>query len=115
MVGQGHGMTVARQLFEDRRDELVEVIDLLEFAARVLVEPSLAREDVQRLQQFQALARLQFQLRGHILRHGPGGGLLPSPGHHCAAPCPVTGQRGPTSRSSQPSMPIFSSVSMLRS
>ena len=122
MVGQRHGLPISGQLRQQRLNELIEVIDLLELAARILVEPALAREDMQGLEQLYALAGLEPQLLGNILRTCLGGLLQAllffGLGHHFpafASPWPLTGQRAPTSRSSQPSMPIFSSVSILRS
>src|SRR5256885_9222525 len=56
VVGQGDRMVVGRQFFEDGSDELVQVVDLLELAPRVLVDLAFAREDVQRLEQFDGLA-----------------------------------------------------------
>ena len=50
MVRQCHGLPLFAQLLQDRFNELVEVIDLLELAARVLVELALARQNVQRFQ-----------------------------------------------------------------
>lgn len=46
---------------EQGLDELGEMVDLLELAAAVLVEFAVAREDVQFLQQFERLARLDFR------------------------------------------------------
>jgi hypothetical protein len=48
-------------------DELVQVVDLLELAARILVELAVPREDVQLLQELDRLARAQVGLawRGH--------------------------------------------------
>lgn len=50
MVGQREGFT-ALLFFEQRLDELVQVVHLLELAPRVLVDLALAGEDVQLLQQ----------------------------------------------------------------
>ncbi len=47
-------------LLQQRLDELVQVIHLLQFAARVLVHLAVAREDVQRLQKFDRLAGADF-------------------------------------------------------
>jgi hypothetical protein len=38
MVSQCHGMPILGQLCKQRLDELIEVIDLLELAARILIE-----------------------------------------------------------------------------
>src|SRR5256885_15853400 len=62
VVGQGDRVVVGRQFFEDGSDELVQVVDLLELAPRVLVDLAFAREDVQRLEQFDGLAGLEAQL-----------------------------------------------------
>ena len=68
MIGQGHRMLIPGQLGQQGFDELIEVIDLLELAARILVEPAFARQNMQRLEQLYALAWLQIQLRSNILR-----------------------------------------------
>jgi hypothetical protein len=126
VVGQRHGVAVGPQLLEDGLDELVQVVDLLELAARILVELAVAREDVQRLEQLDALAGLELQLGRNVLgRRLQLGRRSQRPGLSCRAwpsvpafwgsPWPVTGQRAPTSRSSQPSRPMSSSTSMLRS
>jgi hypothetical protein len=44
-------------LGQQRFDELVEVVDLLELAPAVLVELAVARQDVQFLEQFERLLR----------------------------------------------------------
>ena len=51
---------------QQRLDELIEVVDLLELAPRVLIEPTLAREDVQLLEQLKRLAGAQ--LLNHLRR-----------------------------------------------
>ena len=56
MVGQRETLLAVAQGSEQLFDELVQVIDLLEFAPRVLIELALAREDVQRLEQLDGLA-----------------------------------------------------------
>lgn len=73
MVGQRHGLPISGQLRQQRLNELIEVIDLLELAARILIEPALAREDMQGLEQLYALAGLEPQLLGNILRTCLGG------------------------------------------
>ena len=75
MVSQCHGMPILGQLCQQRLDELIEVIDLLELAARILVELSLARQNMQGLEQLKALAGLEPQLLGDI-RCPCFGGLL---------------------------------------
>ena len=72
MVGQGDGVVVGAEFFQEGRNELVEVVHLLELAPRVLVELALAGEDVQRLEQFQALTGPQAKLGGDILLRGSG-------------------------------------------
>ena len=72
VVGQGDGVVVGAEFFQDGRNELVEVVHLLELAPRVLVELALAGEDVQRLEQFQALTGPQAKLGGHVLLRGSG-------------------------------------------
>ncbi len=47
---------LVRQLAQQLLDELEQVVDLLELAPRILVEPALAGEDVQFLQQLDGLA-----------------------------------------------------------
>ena len=49
-----------RQLEQQFFDELVQVVDLLELAPRVLVQAALTREDVQFLEQLERLPRPQF-------------------------------------------------------
>ena len=56
MVGQGDAAGRLTQRQQQWLDELEQVVDLLEFATRVLVELALPGEDVQRLQQFDRLA-----------------------------------------------------------
>ena len=72
VVGQGDGVVVGAEFFQEGRNELVEVVHLLELAPRVLVELALAGEDVQRLEQFQALTGPQAKLGGHVLLRGSG-------------------------------------------
>ena len=55
MVGQCEGAVIRGDFLQQRRDELIQVIDLLELAPGVLVEPALAREDVQFLEQLDGL------------------------------------------------------------
>jgi hypothetical protein len=50
----------ARRLGEQRFDELVEVVDLLELAPAVLVELAVAGQDVQLLEQLDRLAGADF-------------------------------------------------------
>ena len=64
MVGQRRRVAVFGQLLQQRLNELKQVIDLLELAARVLVDAPFARQDVQLLQQLQRLAGAQFELLG---------------------------------------------------
>jgi len=60
VVGQGERPAVGRDFLQQRCDELVQVVDLLELAPRVLVELALAGEDVQLLEQLDGLARPEF-------------------------------------------------------
>ena len=55
---------VLLDLLEQRFDELVQVVDLLELAAAVLVELAVARQDVQLLQQLDRLAGADFRRQG---------------------------------------------------
>jgi hypothetical protein len=48
-------------IFEQRLDELVEVIDLLQLAPAVLVELAVAGQDVQFLEQFNGLPGADFR------------------------------------------------------
>jgi hypothetical protein len=65
MVDQAHVGMVVQHFLQQRFDELVEVIDLLELAAAVLVQLAVAREDVQFLEQFDGLAGADLmRLRG---------------------------------------------------
>ena len=66
MVGQRKVAVGDGYVFQQRGDELVQVIDLLELAPRVLVELAFAREDVQLFEQFDGLAGAQLvdDLRG---------------------------------------------------
>ena len=73
VVGQRGLRAVARQFAQQLLDELEQVVDLLELAARVLVEPAFAREDVQFLEQFDRLARPQFALQLGFGLRGLGG------------------------------------------
>jgi hypothetical protein len=59
---------IGQHVLEQRLDELHEVVDLLELAAAVLIQLAVAREDVQFLQQFDRLARLDF--RGLLVDRG---------------------------------------------
>jgi hypothetical protein len=56
VVGQRQLGAVRGQLVQDGLDEVHQVLDLLELAPRVLVEPPVAGEDVQLLQQLHRLA-----------------------------------------------------------
>ena len=55
------------QLQQDLLDKAEQVVDLLELAARILVQCAIARQDVQLLQQLDRLARTDRFL--HLLRH----------------------------------------------
>ena len=60
MVGQAGRRVAGKRVVQQRLDELVQVVDLLELAPRVLVELALAREDVQLLEQVNRLAGAQL-------------------------------------------------------
>ena len=57
MVDQREVVAMRHDLLQQRFDELVEVIDLLQFAPAVLVEPAVTRQDMQFLEQFDRLLR----------------------------------------------------------
>ncbi|WP_250460061.1 hypothetical protein [Caballeronia sp. INML5] len=64
---------------EKRFDELIEVIDLLQFAAAVLIHLAVAREDMEFLQQFDRLAWTNLVFGGWVgCARSRRGGL---PGH----------------------------------
>lgn len=122
VVSQGDGVIVLAQLFQNGFNELIQVIHLLELAARVLVELAVTREDMQRLEQLNALTGFQVQLCSNILRSRLrlAFASLVVFRHflnQClsSGPWPVTGQRAATSRSSQPTIPMSSSTFILRS
>jgi len=56
VIDQRYAGMLLQDVLEQRFDELVQVVDLLEFAPAVLVELAVAREDVQLLQQRDRLA-----------------------------------------------------------
>ncbi len=60
MVGEAEVGVSGIQFGEQRFDEVIEVIDLLELATAVLVEFAVARQNVQFLEQFDGLSRLDF-------------------------------------------------------
>ena len=68
MVGQRHRVIIFGKLGQQRLNELVQVINLLELAARILIELAVSRQNMQRLEQINALAGFELQLRSHILR-----------------------------------------------
>ena len=70
VVGQRQLVAVRAQLAQHLLDELHQVLDLLELAPRVLVEPALAGEDVQRFQQLDRLAGAQLGLHRLMGRLG---------------------------------------------
>ena len=70
VVGQRRCVLIGRELLQQRFDQLVQVIDLLELAARILVQAPFAREDVQFFQQLDGLARTN--LRQHLGLRGLG-------------------------------------------
>jgi hypothetical protein len=65
VIGQCDVALALQHLLQQRLDELQQVVHLLELAAAVLVELAVAREDVQRLEQLNRLARRQAQLFSH--------------------------------------------------
>ena len=90
MVGQAGRGLAGKGVVQQRLDELVQVVDLLELAPRVLVELALPREDVQLLEQVNRLAGAQ--LFNHLGRgrgfelEGFGHALLSlTPGFGCSA------------------------------
>ena len=68
MVGQQQAAFARRQLLPHFFNELQQVIDLLELAPRVLIEPPIAGQDVQLLEQLDGLAGAQAQLGMQIRR-----------------------------------------------
>jgi ribosomal protein S12 methylthiotransferase accessory factor len=58
---------IGAEFLQQGFDELVEVVDLLELAAAVLVHPAVAGEDVQLFQQFGRLAGLDFVHCGSVV------------------------------------------------
>ena len=63
MVGQRQLGAVRGQLGQLLFDELHQVLNLLELAARILVQPAIAGQDVQGLEQFDRLAGAQLWQR----------------------------------------------------
>ena len=78
VVGQGEAGLTGLEFAQGFLDEPKQVVDLLELAARVLVELALAGEDVQGFEQLDGLARAQhlgqlvFGLRGWAFGFGSG-------------------------------------------
>ncbi len=65
MIDEGQ-VTVSFQIFQQRLDELEQVIDLLQLAAAVLIHFAVARQDMQFLQQFDGLVGANFvSFAGH--------------------------------------------------
>ena len=60
VVSQGEGGIAFVYLVDQRLNELVQVVNLLELAARVLVQLAFARQDVQLLEQLNGLAGTQL-------------------------------------------------------
>ena len=52
-------MAILGQFIQQRLDELIEVIDLLELATRILIELSLAGQNMQRFEQINTLTGLE--------------------------------------------------------
>ena len=67
MVHQRDGGMGALPFLQQRLDELIQVIHLLELAARVLIQLAVAREDVQLLEQLQGLPLPDFRVLFHRL------------------------------------------------
>lgn len=67
VVGQGDGAALRLHVFQQRFDELEQVVDLLELAAAVLVHLAVAGQDVQGLEQFDRLAGADVVV---FFRHG---------------------------------------------
>ena len=55
MVDQRHVGMVGADFLQQRLDELIQVVDLLQFAAAVLVQLAVARQDVQLFEQLDRL------------------------------------------------------------
>ena len=93
VIDQRDVRVAGHDLPQQRFDEVVQVIDLLQLAPAVLVQPRVAREDVQFLQQFDGLAGPDGlgDVRGHRRRRlgrnvgdrRPGVGFLHA---HCGGP-----------------------------
>ena len=68
MIDQADVGVILQHLLQQRLDELVEVVNLLELAPAVLVHLPVARENVQLFQQLDRLARLYFVHFLHLWR-----------------------------------------------
>jgi hypothetical protein len=66
VVDQGQVAALRHDLGQQRFDELVEVVDLLELAPAVLVQLAVAGQDVQFLEQFERLLRPDFGNLAHL-------------------------------------------------
>ena len=99
MVGQRRALRRRGQVAQDFFNEAKQVIDLLELAPRVLVEPALTGQYVQLLEQVNRLARPQ-----HLLQSGIGLGR-----------CVLAHACGPHSNAFQPAGPSARRVARLRS
>ena len=100
-LGASAGVGVAVDFEQQFFNELKQVVDLLEFAPRVLVELAFAGEDVQLLQQRDRLPRAQG------LRHGRAQGGFGGSRHACL--------HGPTPSAAHPCGPKARKVARLRS
>ena len=60
VVSQGHTTGLRGQLLQQLFNELVEVVNLLEFSPRILVELAFTGQNVQLFEQFKRLPRSDF-------------------------------------------------------
>jgi hypothetical protein len=67
VIDERDGSSIAHDLVKQRLDELEQVVDLLELAARVLVHLAVARQDMKLLEQLDGLAGANFV---SLVRHG---------------------------------------------
>ena len=70
MIDQRERALICLQFGEQRFDELVQVIDLLQFASAVLVQLAVARQDVQLLEQLDGLTGADFRNAGKVVGLG---------------------------------------------
>jgi hypothetical protein len=60
VVGQRRRWVARKSIVQQRLDELVQVVNLLQLAPRVLIQFAFPRQDVQLFEQFNRLARAKF-------------------------------------------------------